>query len=99
MARTQKNANKRKNVNARPLPTTKTRSSSNKKKAKQKTNVAIETLTKKDRLARDMILDPIIEGIVAEEQQNKMINGRPINGKIKETVEKYKSILPWPENR
>ena len=96
MARTKKNANKRKNGKARPLPTTKTRSSSsNNKKAKQKTNVAIESLTKKDRLARDMILEPIIERILAEEQLNKLINGRPIYGKIKETVEKYKSILPW----
>ena len=88
MARTKKNANKRKNCKARPLPTTKTRSSSsNKKKAKQKTNVAIECLTKKDRLARDMILEPIIERILAEEQLNKLINARPIYGKIKDTVE------------
>jgi hypothetical protein len=48
-------------------------------------------LTKEDKGARDMILEPILERLL-EEENNATIKGRPLYGKIKETVAKYNSL-------
>ena len=99
MSRTKKTANKksRKKSTGRSLPT---RSSSKKKNKKSSTkpindDAVISTLTKEDKGASDMIFVPIIERLLEEEEHNAKINVRPLYGKIKETVSKYNSLLPW----
>ena len=101
MSRTKKTANKksRKKSTGRSLPT---RSSSKKKNKKQSStnkpindDAVIATLTKEDKGARDMILEPILERLLEEKNNAKLKQGRPLYGKIKETVEKYNSLLPW----
>ena len=96
MSITKKNLNKRKKVTVRSLPTRSRRT--NNKKAKQNNNndnaAVVANLTKEDKGARNMIIDPIIERLL-EMEHNDKINGRPLYGKIKETVDKYKYSLPW----
>ena len=95
MARSKKNAKKKKAPKARPLPTrTRTTRSNNKKQTRSSNHSSkFANVTKEDKQAREMILDPIIERILVEERNNK-IKGRPLYGKIKETVETYDSLLP-----
>ena len=94
MARTKKQAKKKKAPTARPLPTRSRTTSTNNKQKSSSNRSKFANVTKDDKQAREMILDPIIERILVEERNNK-IKGRPLYGKIKETVEKYASLLPW----
>ena len=54
-------------------------------------------LSKEDKIARDMILRPILEMLIKYEQQsnNDMSSKQYMYGKITEVVNKSKTLLPW----
>ena len=93
-------ANTRKSpANKRRLPTS--YNNNKKKKSSKKTSSStpsqapaaapsITALTKEDRVARSIILDPIIERILKNEE-----GGAIKYGSIQEIVDKSKHLLPW----
>jgi hypothetical protein len=78
-------------MNKRSLVPTSTSSETGQRKKKQKTSSAADTtslLSKEDQIARDMILNPILDDLLKNKDTSK-------RGVLKEVVEKSKALLPW----